>query len=169
MAIEEADIKIYATTNSLGGAITSNEVMNVANNIFDEFTGAETSAGGTFYACFYVKNEHALLTAKRLRYLIQSETDHDGVNVSLALGSAAINGTEQTIADESTAPTGVDFDTTDSDSETSGAGAADNELAVGNLPNSQHKSFWVRVQIAPGTSAKTGYTASTQFIYDTAE
>ena len=40
---------------------------------------------------------------------IASNTPSADTTIEIALGSSAVNGTEQTIANESTAPTGVTF------------------------------------------------------------
>ena len=46
-----------------------------------------------------------------------------------------MNGTEQTVADESTAPSGVSFS-----QPTTFAGG----LSIGDIPTGQHKAVWVR-------------------------
>lgn len=167
MAITLAEIKLYKTLNGLGGAITAAEAISgQTGNVWDTFSGAETSAGGTFYACLYIKNENASLTAQAVEAFIAAETDHDGVNVSLGLGTAAVNGEEQTIADENTAPVGVTF--VDTDTTTSGAPTADGTITVPDIPNGQHIAIWLRITIDPATTAVTGYNADVQIDFDTA-
>lgn len=161
MPIVSGNIKTFKTANGLGGAITANEsVSGDPNNVFDTFSGAETAAGGTFYHCLYVKNEHASLTAQNVELYIDSETAHAGVNVEIGLGSSAVNAQEQTIQDEETAPSGVSFSEADGE---------ENALVIGDIPAGQHKAFWVKVTIAPGTTAKTGYAVNTKYVFDTAE
>lgn len=168
MPIATSDIKLFKTTNGLGGPITATEsTHNAAGNIFDTFSGTETKNGGTFYACLYVKNTHGTLTAENVMAMITSETDHAGVNASIALGSSAVNGVEQTIANENTAPTGVNF--ADTDSTTSGASVDDPEITLGNIPKGEHRAFWVRLTIDAATAAKTGYQINTDIDFDTAE
>lgn len=168
MAIATTDIKIYKSTGNLGGAITANESVSAqSGNLFDTFSGAETAAGGTFYHCFYVKNEHGTLSAQALQAYINSETAHAGVNVSLAKGTAAINATEASITNENTAPAGVTFG--DTDTTTTGEAVADDTIVIGDLPAGQHQALWVRVQIDAATAAKTGYQANMKFEFDTAE
>lgn len=170
MPITAAEIKIYKTTNGLGGAITATEsVSGVSGNVFDTFSGAETSAGGVFYACIYIKNTNATLTAQAVEAFIASETDHDGVNVSLGKGTSAINGVEQIVADENTAPAGVDFDSTDTDTTTSGASTDDGSISIADIPSGEHQAMWLRMTIDAATSAKTGYVADVQIDFDTAE
>ena len=64
----------------------------------------------TEYRCFYVHNAmHATLTMQNSVIWIQSNTTSADTSIEIALGSSAVNGTEQTIANENTAPTGVTF------------------------------------------------------------
>jgi len=168
MPILAADMKVFKTTNGLGGAITATEsVSGVSGNVFDVFSGAETAAGGTFYACIYLKNEHASLTAQNVLAWVESETDHGGVNASLAIGSSAINGVEQTVADENTAPAGVTF--SDTDTTTAGAAVADPSFSIPDVPFGEHQALWLRLVIDAVTAAKTGYQINTKFQFDTAE
>ncbi len=168
MAISAAQVKLYKTTNGLGGAITATEsVSNQSGNVWDAFSGAETAAGGTFYACLYIKNESPeSLTMQSVIAHIASETDHNGVNVSIGAGTAAVNATEQTIADETTAPAGVTF--VDTDTTTSGAVTDDGDVALPNIPANQHKAIWLRMVIDAGTTAVTGYQANVEIDFDTA-
>lgn len=167
MPLVAADIKIFKTTNNLGGAITANELVSATlNGLYDKFTGDETTAGGTFYACIYVKNDHGSITAENLRQFILSETDHAGINFSLGLGTSALNGVEQTIANETTAPAGVTFG--DTDTTTTGAATQDDTLTLGDVPFGQHRAVWVRCVIDAGTTAVNNYQATMRFLLDTA-
>lgn len=168
MPIAASDIKIYKTTGGLGGAITATEAISgQSGNIFDTFSGAETSTGGTFYACVYVKNEHGSLTATAVEALLASETDHDGVNISIAKGSSAVDGEEQTIANENTAPSGVTFD--DTDTTTTGAVTSDPTQSLPDLPSGSHVAMWIRMEIDAATAAKTGYLGNIEIAFDTPE
>lgn len=151
MAVLAADLKLFKTTNNLGGGIAIPVTEVTSSNVFDAFTGAETSSGGTYveYACVYFENTSAE-TAFDCKIYVNSETSHAGVDAEIALGSSAINGTEQTIADKNTAPTGLSA-FTDSD----GEGAA---LSIGDIPAGQHKAVWLEISIADGTAALNDYT-----------
>ena len=169
MPIATDDIKVYKTTNGLGGAITTTEAPHATTgNLFDTFSGTETANGGVFYACVYVKNNHGSLTAQNVIAAITSETDHDGLNASLALGSSAVNGTEPTIANENTAPSGVSF-AGDTDTTTAGAATEDASITLGDIPFGQHRAVWIRLTIDAATAAKTGYQINTDIDFDTAE
>lgn len=146
---------------SLGGArSTSTEVTdNVDNNLFDDVTGAEHTAGDVEYRCIYVRNSHGSLTLTNAVVWIQSDTSGADSDISIAVGTAAVNGTEQTVANESTAPSGVSW----SDAAVSRATG----LALGDLPNGQHKAVWIRRTISAGSTPQAADTCSIQAGGDT--
>lgn len=168
MPILTTDMKVFKTVNGLGGAITGDEsVSGVSGNVFDVFSGAETAAGGVFYACVYLKNNHGSLTAQNITAWIDSESAHAGVNASFAIGQSAVNGVESTIVNENTAPAGVTF--SDTDTTTTGETVADASFAIADIPFGQHQALWLRLTIDAATAAKTGYQINTKFQFDTAE
>lgn len=125
---------------SLGGAKSSADAPSA---LFDDVSSAESAAGDTEYRCFYVHNAHATLTLQNAVVWIQANTT--GNRIAIGVGSSAVNGTEQTVADEQTAPTGgVAF----TQPASKGAG-----LALGNIPAGQHRAVWVRRTVAPATAA----------------
>ena len=152
MAIISTDIKYRlsggssntAPAASLGGVKSSTD----ASNYFDDVSSAEASAGDTEYRCIYVHNNHGSLTLIGAKIWIQANTPSGDTDVAIGLGSSAVNGTEQTIADESTAPTGVTFS-----QPTTFAGG----LSIGDIPSGQHKAIWVRRVV---NSAAAAYSDS---------
>jgi hypothetical protein len=145
---------------SLGGVRSTTEVVdNVDNNLFDDVSGAEHTAGTVEYRCIYVRNAHGSLTLTSAVVWIQSDTSGADSDISIAVGTAAVNGTEQTIANETTAPTGVTW----SDAATSRATG----LALGNLPTTQHKAVWIRRTITAGSTPQAADTCSIQAGGDT--
>ena len=116
---------------SLGGVKSST----AASNYFDDVSSAEASAGDTEYRCVYVHNAHATLTLIGAKVFIQANTPSSDTDVAIGLGTSAVNGTEQTVADEGTAPTGVSFS-----APTTYAGG----LSIGDLTAGSHKAVWVR-------------------------
>ena len=125
---------------SLGGVKSST----AASNYFDDVSSAEASAGDTEYRCVYVHNNHGTLSLIGAKVFIQTNTPSSATDVAIGLGSSAINGTEQTVADESTAPTGVSFS-----APTTFAGG----LALGDLAAGAHKAVWVRRTVNAGAAA----------------
>ena len=171
MPITSSNIGEYKSTNSasgidsLGGAITATELTdNTTHNIWDQVGSAESSAGDTEYRCIYVKNEHGTLTWQNAAVYISSNTTASDTSVEIALGSSAINGTEQTIANESTAPTlpganGTNFST---------AAGSGNALSIGNIPAGQHKAIWIKRIISAAAGATNDDTYVLGYVGDTA-
>lgn len=98
-------------------------------------SSAESSAGDTEYRCIYVKNTHGSLTLQNAKTWIQTNTPSTDTAVEIGLGTSAVNGTEQTVANENTAPSGVTF---------SSAAGEGNALSIGNIPSGQHKAVWIK-------------------------
>jgi len=144
---------------SLGGAKSSTEIGTGLHNLFDQVGSAETTSGDTEYRCFYVHNAHATLALENAVIYIQSNTPSGDTSVEIAVGSAAVNGTEQTVANESTAPTGVTF------SSAANLGAA---LALGNIPAGQHRAVWVKRIVNAGAAAYNDDQATLRVQGDTA-
>jgi hypothetical protein len=148
---------------SLGGAKSSVAVTdNVVDNLFDSVSGTESAAGDVEYRAIYYHNGNASLTAQNARVYITSNTTASGDTLDIAVGTAAINATEQTVADESTPPTGVTWG-----APTDYAGAATNH-GLGNVPNGQHKAIWIRRTVTGGASAVDANAATIQIGVDTA-
>lgn len=130
---------------SLGGAKSSTALVdNTLNNLFADSLGTESSAGSTKYRAIYVHNAHASLTMLSARVYIPTNTPSTDDTFDVAVGTAAINGTEQSVANEDTAPTGVSW----SAPSTYAAG-----LALGDIPAGQHKAIWFRRTITAGAAA----------------
>lgn len=145
---------------ALGGAKSSTEVVdNTDNNLFDDVTGDQHTAGEVNYRCVYVHNSHGSLTLASAKVWISSDTSGADSDLSIAVGTAAVNGTEQTVANETTAPTGVSW----SDAAVSRATG----LALGDLPAGQHKAVWLRRTISAGSTPQAADTCSIQAGGDT--
>jgi len=126
---------------SLGGVRST--TTTVPSALFDPVTGAQSAAGLTEYRCYYVHNTHGTLAMLGTRLWIGTNTTAS--EIAVGLGSAAINATEQTVANEATAPAAVAF------SQPATSGAA---LVIGDIPAGQHKAVWLRRIVAPGSPAR---------------
>lgn len=126
---------------ALGGAKSS---ADAASTIFDDVSSAEATAGDIEYRCVYVHNNHGTLTLLGAKIWIQTQTPSADTDVAIGLGSSAVNGTEQTVANEGTAPTSVTFS-----APSSFAGG----LTIGDIPAGQHKAVWVRRTVNAGAAA----------------
>ena len=130
---------------SLGGAISSTEFVTATlHNLFDIVNSSETTNGDVEYRCIYTHNTHATLTLLSSIFYADSATLTNDTSFAFGLGTSAINGVEQTIANESTAPAGVTF--------TTGFGVG-NAVSIGDLPAGQHKATWLRRTIEASASA----------------
>lgn len=145
MAILTTDIKLFKTTNNLGGAITGVElVSSTLAALFNNITGAEATAGVVKYACVYVRNKHATLTLSTIKQWLLSNTPSADTEVKFGIGTSAKNGVEQTIVDELTSPVGVSFV------------LAINEAAAiipPDLDADDFQSLWFELTISPGAAA----------------
>lgn len=169
MAIVAGDIKYRLSGGaanadpnaSLGGAKSSVEVTdNVDNNLFDDVSGAEHTAGDVEYRCIYIHNGHGSLTLLNAVAWIDTDTIGADSDISIAVGTAAINAQEQgPVANEGTAPSGVSW----SDAAVSRATG----LALGDIPFGQHKAVWIRRTISAGSTPQAADTCAVRAGGDT--
>ena len=141
---------------SLGGAKSS---VAAGTNIFDNVTGAEAAAGDVEYRCVYVHNAHATLPLDNAVAWLTANTPSASTDIALGLGSSALNATEQTVADEQTAPAGVTF----SAAASKGAG-----IALGSIPAGQSRAIWYRRTVSAGAAAVASDTFNVRVEGDTA-
>jgi hypothetical protein len=128
-----------AANSSLGGAKSSNVAP---SGLFDTVSAAEAAAGSIEYRCVYVHNAHGTLTLTSPTAVVQSDTPDSTSIVDIGLGTSAVNATEQTVANETTAPAGVTF----------GAGPVN----LGDIPAGQSRALWLRRTVSAGCPAITG-------------
>lgn len=140
---------------SLGGVKSSNAV---SSSLFDIVGSAEAAAGDTEYRCIYVHNAHATLSMLNSVIWIQSNTPSSDTSLDIGAGTSAVNGTEQTVANESTAPTGVTF------SAAANEGAA---VTLGDIPAGEHKAVWLRRTVGAAAAVYTGDGATLRVKCDT--
>jgi hypothetical protein len=129
---------------SLGGVISSNAMPAAVDALFDVTPAAEAAAGRVEYRCIYVRNGSGTDVMTDLRVFIASNTPLAGTNLSIGVGTSAVNGTEQTIANETTAPVGVTF---------SEPTTADLGVVMGNVPAGQHRALWLRRTVTAGSGS----------------
>lgn len=153
MAIVASDIQFRlsgggANSNvnaSLGGAKSSTQITDAAlHNLFDQVSGDESAAGDIEYRCIYVHNAHATLSLQNAVVWISTNTPSTDTVVAIALAGEGLNGTAETVANESTAPIGETF----SSPATKGAG-----LSLGTIPAGQHYAIWIRRTVSAGAAA----------------
>lgn len=127
---------------SIGGAKSNTTVVdNAIDNLFDDVSSAEATAGDNEYRCFYLHNRHPTLTMQQTLIWIRTNTP-GGDEVQIGLGTSAIGGTETAVANENTAPSGVTFGNYD---------AEDDSLLIGDIPAGSHMAIWVK-RVVPAAS-----------------
>lgn len=125
---------------SLGGVKATQTVT--AGTLFDTVNSTESNAGDVEYRCIYVHNANGSLSLQNAVMFIPTNTS--GNRIDIGVGTSAVNGTEQTVGSENTAPSGVSF----SQPSTAGTG-----ISLGTIPAGQHRAVWVRRTIAAATAA----------------
>lgn len=144
----------------LGGAKSSVQLTdNTKNNLFDDVTSSEHTAGDTEYRCLYLHNANSTDTMQNVVVWISSDTTGADTDLSIGLGTSAVNGTETSIANENTAPASVTF----SDAAVSRATG----LSIGTLTAGQHKAVWFRRTTTAGSTPQANDTAQFQAGGDT--
>lgn len=128
---------------SLGGVKSSTAVT--GSTALDAVSAAESAAGDVEYRCIYVHNADPALTLTAPVIWLQALGLGTGHDIALAVGTSAVNGTEQTVANESTAPSGVTWDT-DATSKANG-------VSLGNIPAGQHRAVWIRRTVGAASPA----------------
>jgi hypothetical protein len=167
MAIVASDIKFILSGGAgntspaaaLGGAISTAGggviTTDTLNNVWDDVSGAESSAGDTEYRAIFVKNTHGSLTLTGAKVWISSNTTSTDDTIEIALAGEGINNTIETVANESTAPAGETFS-----APSSFAGG----LSIGNLAAGQAHGVWIKriVSAAAAAANANPYTLSVQ-------
>jgi hypothetical protein len=144
---------------SLGGAKSSVAAPTTLDTLFDAVSAGEASAGDVEYRCIYLHNANATEPMTNAVVYVSANTPLAGSTIDIGVGTAAINATEQTIANESTAPTSVTF------SAPSTLGTA---LSLGTIPAGQHKAIWLRRTITAASGSSASDTAQLTFSCETA-
>lgn len=144
---------------ALGGAKSTTVMSSAIDGLFDLISGAEAAAGDVEYRCVYLHNANGADTMFGATVWINANTPLAGSDLAIGLGTSAINGTEQTVANESTAPTSVSF---------SAPASFGSGLTIGDIPAGQHKAIWLRRTITAGSGSSANDTWSLGYQCDTA-
>jgi hypothetical protein len=142
--------------SSLGGAKSSTAA---GTDLFDNVSSSEATSGDTEYRCIYVHNGHASLTWTSPKIWIQSNTPSTDTAITIGLGTSAVNATEQTVADEGTAPSGVSFVTAVDET---------NGVSLGDIPFGQHRAVWIKRVVTASAAAYNNDTFTVRAKGDTA-
>lgn len=152
MAIVASDLKWRLSggssntnpNNALGGVMSSTDIVDAtSDNLFDDVSGAEATAGDVEYRGFYVLNNHGSLSLSNAKIYISTLTSSADTELDIGLATEAVNVDMGTIANESTAPSGVTFSRP-----TDYTGG----LAIGTLAAGARKGVWVRRTVSAAAS-----------------
>lgn len=127
--------------STVGGGLITTAVL---NNLFDDVSGDESAAGDIEYRCIYVRNNNGSLTLSAAKLWIQTVSPSSDSVFAIALGGEGNGGTAETVADESTAPSGESFS-----SPTDKASGLD----LGALAAGEFYPVWICRTITAGASA----------------
>ena len=141
---------------SLGGAMSSTVAPTGLNGLFDQVSSAEAAAGDVEYRCIYVANT-GTTTAQGAKLWIQANTPNSDNQIAIALGDEGVNGVAETVANESTAPSGETF----SEPASEGAG-----LSLGNLAQNDEYPVWIRRTINAGAAADASEAFNLRVSYE---
>jgi hypothetical protein len=129
---------------SLGNAISSFQITSgLLNNLFPDTTPQEALSGITRYRCFYIKNLHGSTSYVNPKIWIVTNTISAYDEIDIAIGSANKNATEDPIATEQTAPSGISFSHPTSESIA---------LSLPTLDAGDYKSVWARITTQSGAN-----------------
>ena len=138
----------------------------VDNNVFDDVSGAEASAGDTEYRGIAFHNNHGTLPLTATVAWIQVDTGNgeDDISFKLEAPSASeVTGAVQTIANESTEPTGGTW----SDA-TSKATGEDCPLVSNEVGVDEWFCIWLRRVISASAGAQAAESVTMRVEGDTA-
>jgi len=164
MAVVEADMEFRLTGGAintapnlaLGGVISYAEPVGATlENLFASITAAEASAGVTKYRCIYIANTNDTDTLSSAVVYIGNQTTSADTSLEIGLDPAGIGdgmttGVATTVANDTTAPSGVTF----SAPSTPGTG-----LSIGNLDAGEAQAIWVKL-IVNSSAASTSMDAA---------
>ena len=112
---------------SLGGVMSSQQISATPlNNLFDNVEPDEALSGGVEYRAVDIYNSGDA-AAESVELYIDDEPDSSSVSIQVALDS-----TTQTVANESTAPSGVSFS----------APSAASKLSISNIASGSAQRRW---------------------------
>lgn len=145
VAAAAGDTTAGTPATSLGDQVSTTAITTAQpNNLWDNVSGAEAAAGDIEYRCIFVLNNHATLTLEAAKVDLTSQTAGGGT-IDFGLDPAAVSakgsGSTQaaTIANESTAPAGVTFNTT--------------QQLIGDMAPGTVKGIWLRRTVTAGAGA----------------
>jgi hypothetical protein len=126
--VSASDLKIFKTTNNLGGAITATQIISATpNNLFSNVPKNELTIGEDYYACIYLKNTHATEKMDNFRLWLTDKSFPHDTEIKWAFDANPTSA--QSIANKYTSPASVAWISLGSEPSTPNVG----ELAVNEI------------------------------------
>lgn len=123
---------------SLGGVKSSEQMKDdMIDAFFDPISVTQRTSGHTDYLCFYIHNASGASQMSNCKIWFTVVPSF----ISMGKGTSAVNGLEQTIANDVTPPAGINF------TQPLSEGSA---IVIGNIPFGQHQAIWLRRIIPAG-------------------
>lgn len=141
-----------AMSTAGGGVITTDQL----NNVWDNVSGDEASAGDIEYRGIYVENAVAsALTLTGAKIWISSDTTSGDDEIDIALADEGLSVAMEVIGNESTAPTGPSF---------THPGSFAAGLTLGDMDQNDYFGIWLRRTVNSSAAAANAnpYTLSVQ-------
>lgn len=127
---------------SLGGASTSNTLVETLEKLFAVVTPEEAASGSIKYRALDIKNDNSTDTLYDAYVWVSTETTSASTTVAIAYDSAGT----QSIVNETTAPTSVTFSTPTSKS----AG-----ISLGDIAPGGKRRIWLKRTVTAGATKTT--------------
>lgn len=128
---------------SLGGAKSTTQMRDdLLDALFDPISVSQRLVGHTDYFCIYVHNNSGTSQIGNCKIWFTVVPTY----IAMGLGTSAVGGLEQTIANDVTPPAGIIF---------SQPATEDNALVIGNIAFGSHKAIWFR-RILPANAPPSG-------------
>ncbi len=105
--VSTTDLKVYKTTNNLGGAITATQVsLATPNNLFTTVSRSAQVSGEDYYACVFLKNDHSTEKMKNFKFWLNTKSLPNDTEIKWGWEPGDPD-VAQIIPDKYTAPTGI--------------------------------------------------------------
>lgn len=179
MAILQADLKFHYTGAATHEAAQGDGDLSLGNyraldtittgvdeNVFDDVSGAEASSGDTEYRGIGFHNDHGTLPLTACVCWIEVDTGNGEDDISYKLEAPTVSdvtGAVQTIANESTEPTGGTWSDTTTKATGEDCPLTDNEVGV-----DEWFCIWLRRVISASASAQAAEAVTMRVEGDTA-
>lgn len=132
--------------NSIGGAMSTTAVVNSTdNNLFSDINLTDALTGKNYYRCIYLLAGAYSYT--QLKTWLSSLTPSPGTKTYFGKGAAGVDGTEELVSDEFTAPSGIVFQHPTSES---------GGLSLPDMTSGQWHGLWIKLQCSAETEGASG-------------